>query len=96
MNEVASLNQEKRELTSQLQHQLDLSRKRLAELEALAEEAERKQEAALEEKNRCIEDLRLQLENTERQLKASKAFVDVRMTYGQFHLLLFTYGTVSP
>ena len=79
LKEVDSLNQEKRELAEQLQHQLDLSRRRLTELEALAEDAERRHEIQLEERSRQVEDLRLQLDNTERQLKASKAFVAVRL-----------------
>ena len=78
LNEVDSLNQEKRELTEQLQHQLDTSRRRLTELEGLAEEAERRHEAQLEERAKQVEDLHMQLDNTERQLKASKAFVAVR------------------
>ncbi|RUS69008.1 hypothetical protein EGW08_023231 [Elysia chlorotica] len=79
LKEVDSLNQEKRELAEQLQHQLDLSRRRLAELETLAEDGERRHEAQLEERARQVEDLRLQLDNTERQLKASKAFVAEQM-----------------
>ncbi|KAK3788344.1 hypothetical protein RRG08_025072 [Elysia crispata] len=79
LKEVDSLNQEKRELAEQLQHQLDLSRRRLTELEALAEDAERRHEIQLEERSRQVEDLRLQLDNTERQLKASKAFVAEQM-----------------
>ncbi|GFS21832.1 A-kinase anchor protein 9 [Elysia marginata] len=79
LKEVDSLNQEKRELADQLQHQLDLSRRRLTELEALAEDAERRHEAQLDERVKQVEDLRLQLDNTERQLKASKAFVDEQM-----------------
>ncbi|XP_005093244.2 A-kinase anchor protein 9 [Aplysia californica] len=79
LQEVTSLNQEKRELSTQLQHQLDASRLRLTELETASEEAERRHEAALEERNHALEDMRLQLENMERQLKASRAFVDEQM-----------------
>ncbi|CAL1542040.1 unnamed protein product [Lymnaea stagnalis] len=76
LGEVAILNKDKRELANQFQQQLDLTRKRINELETQAEESERRHEAAIEEKAHELEDLRLQFENVERQLKASKAFVD--------------------
>ena len=72
-----SLQEEKRELSTQLQHQLDVSRRRMSELEGQHEESERTHEAALEERRREWEDLRMQLDNSDRQLKASKAFVQV-------------------
>ena len=74
---MSSLTEEKQELSDQLQLQLDLSRQKLAELEQAAEEAECRMEAIIGEKNHLIEDLQLQLDNTEKQLKASRAFVDV-------------------
>lgn len=77
LGEITSLTKDKRELANQLQQQLDLTHKRLLELETHSEELERQHDAALEEKLREIEDLRLQLESVERQLKASKSFVDV-------------------
>ncbi|KAH9499237.1 hypothetical protein Btru_004500 [Bulinus truncatus] len=76
LGEITSLNKDKRELANQLQQQLDLTRKRLLELETQSEESERYHDAALEQKFHEIEDLKLQLENVERQLKSSKAFVD--------------------
>ncbi|XP_055874184.1 A-kinase anchor protein 9-like isoform X4 [Biomphalaria glabrata] len=80
LGEITSLTKDKRELANQLQQQLDLTHKRLLELETHSEELERQHDAALEEKLREIEDLRLQLESVERQLKASKSFVDEQIS----------------
>lgn len=77
LEEIANLSEDKKELSSQLQYQIEQLHKQLVDQESAAEESERRHEAAIEERNQAVEDLKLQLENVEKLLKANKAFVEV-------------------
>ncbi|CAG5122860.1 unnamed protein product, partial [Candidula unifasciata] len=79
LEEIANLSEDKKELSTQLQYQINQLQKQLLDQETATEEAERRHEAAIEERNQAVADLKLQLENVEKLLKANKAFVEEQM-----------------
>ena len=77
MLEISMLNDEKRMLEQQARTVHDKYEARIRDLENSGEEMERHYVAQLDERKTEINDLRLQLENVEKQLKANRQFLEV-------------------
>lgn len=82
MLELNKLNDEKRSLQLQLRTTTEKYEKRVAELENAGEETERHYVELLEKKKLVVEDLQLQLDSVEKQLKSNRQFIEVRVQEG--------------
>ncbi|XP_065929017.1 A-kinase anchor protein 9 isoform X17 [Magallana gigas] len=76
MLELNKLNDEKRSLQLQLRTTTEKYEKRVAELENAGEETERHYVELLEKKKLVVEDLQLQLDSVEKQLKSNRQFIE--------------------
>nr|XP_022305127.1 A-kinase anchor protein 9-like isoform X11 [Crassostrea virginica] len=76
MLELNKLNEEKRALQQQLRVTTETHDKRVGELERAGEETEGHYVKLLEEKKSELEDLRLQLDSVEKQLKSNRQFLE--------------------
>ena len=91
MLEISMLNDEKRMLEQQARTVHDKYEARIRDLENSGEEMERHYVAQLDERKTEINDLRLQLENVEKQLKANRQFLEVCVN----HLYVGGIGVVN-
>ena len=82
MLELNKLNEEKRALQQQLRVTTETHDKHVGELERAGEEMEGHYVKLLEEKKSELEDLRLQLDSVEKQLKSNRQFLEVRVQKG--------------
>lgn len=82
MLELNKLNDEKRSLQLQLRTTTEKYERRVAELENAGEETERHYVELLEKKKLVVEDLQLQLDSVEKQLKSNRQFIEVRVQKG--------------